>query len=139
MPNDRELHQIDLDKYRWKNRLVLIFASSREDSNYLKQKSALEGEAHELEDRDIAVIELLETGRSTMGALPVADEERSVLRRGFEVPADGFCFIPIGKDGAIKLRSEQPVRSRDLFELIDSMPMRKEEMRRKAGGPVDRD
>ncbi|UCG56784.1 MAG: DUF4174 domain-containing protein [Phycisphaerales bacterium] len=139
MPNDRELRPIDLDKYRWKSRLFLIFAPSHEDGDYLRQSSEFDGAAHELQDRDIVVIELLETGRSTMGALPMANEEQSVLRRRFEVPADGFCFILIGKDGAVKLRSKQPVGSGDLFELIDSMPMRKEEMRGKAGGPVDRD
>lgn len=39
MSENSNLIWINLDKYRWKNRLVLIFASSSEDNSYLKQKS----------------------------------------------------------------------------------------------------
>jgi hypothetical protein len=49
----------------------------------------------------------------------------------FEV-IDDFVFILIGKDGTVKLRAKQPVLSDALFGLIDSMSMRKDEMRRKA-------
>ena len=34
----------------------------------------------------------------------------------------------IGKDGGVKLRQEEPISVADLFALIDSMPMRKQEM-----------
>ena len=50
----------------------------------------------------------------------------------FEVPEDDFKFILVGKDGTVKLRSNQTVSGVDLFALIDSMPMRGEEMRRKS-------
>ena len=36
-----ELNHVDLDEYRWENRLVLIFASSSKDSSYLKLKDEL--------------------------------------------------------------------------------------------------
>lgn len=131
MSENSKLNQIDLDIYRWKNRPVLIFASSSEDSSYLKQRSEFEGKADELEDRNIVVIELLKAGKSKMAEVPLTDEQQSLLRKQFEVFND-FVFILIGKDGTVKLRTEQPVQSDDLFGLIDSMPMRKEEMSRKA-------
>jgi hypothetical protein len=34
----------------------------------------------------------------------------------------------IGKDGGVKLRSSEPVSVKDIFGLIDSMPMRRQEM-----------
>jgi hypothetical protein len=34
----------------------------------------------------------------------------------------------IGKDGTVKLRSAEPVPVKDIFGLIDSMPMRRQEM-----------
>jgi len=40
----------------------------------------------------------------------------------------GFTVILIGKDKGEKLRSHQPVTTKKLFDLIDTMPMRKEEM-----------
>ena len=135
MPTNHESGQVDFDKYRWKNRLVLIFAASTEDSSYQRQKNEFEGKLDELEDRDVIVIELLEAGRRTMGELPLTNTQQSFLRTEFEVPVDDFAFILIGKDGTVKLRSKQTVLSGDLFALIDSMPMRKEEMRRKASKP----
>ena len=131
MSKDSELNQIDLSEYRWKNRLVLIFAPSIEDSFYLKQKSEFKGKVAELKDRDIIMIELLEAGISTIAEIPLNSEQQSFLRKKFEV-IDNFVFILIGKDGTVKLRAKEPVSSDDLFSLIDSMPMRKEEMRRKA-------
>jgi len=131
MSKKSELNQIDLDGYRWKNRLVVIFAPSSNNSSYLKQKSEFVGKADELEDRDIIVFELLEAGISTMAEVPLSNEQQSFLRKKFEV-IDDFVFILVGKDGTVKLRATQPVLSDDLFSLIDSMPMRKEEMRKKA-------
>jgi len=74
MPENSKFNQIDLDKYHWKNRPVLIFAPSSEDSSYLKQKIEFEGKADELKDRDIVVIELLKVGRSKIAESPVTDE-----------------------------------------------------------------
>lgn len=132
MSTDNKMVRIDLDKYRWKNRLVLIFARSSEESSYLKQKSEFERKTEELNDRNIIVIELLEEGGSKIAAVPLDHEQQSLLRRKYDVPVDDFEFILIGKDGTVKLRTKKPVLSRELFGLIDSMPMRKEEMRRKA-------
>ncbi len=41
-------------------------------------------------------------------------------------------FFLIGKDGEIKFKSNKPFSPKDLFPLIDAMPMRKQEIREKA-------
>ena len=43
-----------------------------------------------------------------------------------------FRVVLIGKDGGVKLRQEEPISVADLFALIDSMPMRKQEMRQRS-------
>jgi len=43
---------------------------------------------------------------------------------------DDFAVIPVGKDGTVKLRKDRPVAPKDIFRLIDSMPMRQREMKR---------
>jgi hypothetical protein len=53
------------------------------------------------------------------------------LRKKFGVTADEFEVILIGKDGTVKLRSKAAVSTSALFQLIDAMPMRQEEMREK--------
>jgi hypothetical protein len=66
-----------------------------------------------------------------------------ILRAGAENPeiaerfglADaGFTLLLIGKDGGEKLRSGEVVSPDRLIRLIDSMPMRKDEMRRRGSG-----
>jgi hypothetical protein len=49
----------------------------------------------------------------------------------FGVMEEEFRVMLIGKDGGVKLNSEQPVTVNQIFELIDSMPMRHHEMRQK--------
>jgi hypothetical protein len=42
-------------------------------------------------------------------------------------------IILIGKDGTIKGKWEKKVSVKEIFDLIDSMPMRKAEIRRRKG------
>ncbi len=53
------------------------------------------------------------------------------MRCQFDVGEGEFCTILIGKDGTLKLRSTVLVSVSDIFGLIDTMPMRQEEMSRK--------
>jgi hypothetical protein len=132
LPDIEQSRKVDLDQYRWKNRLVLIFAPSSVDDTYLKQKKELAGKSYELQDRDIIIFDLLESGKSTIDKLSLTYEQQSYLREEFEVPEDDFTFFLIGKDGTTILRSNETVPTDNLFALIDSMPMRREEMRRKS-------
>lgn len=43
-----------------------------------------------------------------------------------------FVVLLIGKDGSEKYRNNKPIDIKTLFSLIDSMPMRKDEMKRKS-------
>ena len=47
----------------------------------------------------------------------------------------GERILLVGKDGGVKLRSEEPVSIQRIFDLIDSMPMRRREMREKGRTP----
>ncbi|MFX0197968.1 MAG: DUF4174 domain-containing protein [Candidatus Hodarchaeota archaeon] len=134
-PIDQESTSLDLDTFQWKNRLVFIFAPSSTDHSYLNQKDGFEGKEDELNDRDIIVFELIETGPSMMGNKLLTNEQQSYLRHKFGIPAADYGFILLGKDGTVKLRAKEVVASSDLFDLIDRMPMRQEEIKRKAKQP----
>jgi len=135
VPMDHEATALDLDTFRWKHRLVFVFAPSITDRSYLKQEDEFEEKEDELNDRDIIVFKLIEIGPSMMGEKSLTNEQQSYLRHKFEVPAEVYRFVLIGKDGTVKLRAKQAVPSSDLFDLIDRMPMRQEEMRRKTNQP----
>jgi len=117
-----------LAPYRWKNRILLIFAPSAEHSDYAKQVQALEGEFAGVVERDLLVAELLEDGDCRVGDCCIDPVSRALLRGNFGVEPGDFVVILIGKDGTEKLWSELPVPADELFSLIDSMPIRRREM-----------
>ena len=84
-----------------------------------------------MEDRDMIVIELLGIGSSRMNRAILDQSNVDSIRRHFSVPQRSFRVILIGKDGGIKLKRNDQIDLETIFELIDSMPMRKDEIRHK--------
>ena len=121
----------DLDAYQWKNRIILVFAPSSDADAYKRQMQEFEGQKDGILDRDLVILELFENGESRWGHTPLSEFVAPRMRRQFDNGRDEFVLILIGKDGTVKLRSNHSVAIWKLFGLIDAMPMRQEEMRRK--------
>lgn len=56
-------------------------------------------------------------------------EAAAELRSRYGVAEVETAILLVGKDGGIKLRRNGVLEPRDLFGLIDTMPMRQREMR----------
>ena len=69
-----------------------------------------------------------ETGAAVVSMSEHHGDPTELRARTGCVPASNFVAL-IGKDGGVKLRDEAMVSNEDLFALIDSMPMRRQEMR----------
>ena len=102
-----------LAAYRWNRRVVLLLVEQPDDPALQAQQAALAPHVSGLTERDIVVI---------VSANPA-------LRRRLSVPAGGFAFLLLGKDGGVKLRSATLVPFAELAALVDAMPMRQDEMR----------
>lgn len=89
----------------------------------------------EVADRDLVIFEILESGPSSMNTNNLEPPTAQSLRKKFDVPPGEFTVILVGKDGGIKLNRQVQTQLADIFSLIDSMPMRQEEMRRKTRQP----
>jgi hypothetical protein len=123
---------LDLAQYQWKNRLLLLFAPNRNHPFFDSLQVALVAQQAEVADRDLVIFEILESGQSSVSMTPLDAQNAQSLREKFEVRPGGFTVILIGKDGGIKLNNQKQTRIEDIFGLIDSMPMRREEMTRKS-------
>ena len=121
----------DLDAYQWKNRVIIIFAPSSNSNDYKRQMRVFEGHEDGILDRDLIVLELFENGESRWGNFSLSKGVAPQMRRQFDAGEDQFSIFLIGKDGTVKLRSVVPLSLSEIFGLIDAMPMRQEEMRRK--------
>ena len=111
----------DLPQHHGKNRVLLIFASSRNDPRWRTQNARLQNGAAAFQDRDLVRQDDLE------GEGP----HRAALRKRYGVKAGEFRVLLIGKDGHVASASSAPISLRSLTAQIDQMPMRREEMRRR--------
>jgi len=122
---------LDLDSLRWKNRVLVLFSPSESDVSFQMQKRDLASSAQGVLDRDLMVLEMMEQGQSRAGNQLLSEKSVQAVRKRLGVQAGTFQVLLIGKDGGVKLRSSEPVSMKDLFGLIDSMPMRQQEMERR--------
>ena len=112
-----------LRESRGKKRVLLIIAPNAGQADFKTQKTLLAAHPQGLADRDLLVLEVL------YDQLSAADRQALRQRVGLELP--GFCVALIGKDGGVKEKSQRPITPASLFDTVDKMPMRREEMRRK--------
>ncbi|EHQ30509.1 DUF4174 domain-containing protein [Mucilaginibacter paludis] len=101
------------------NRSVLIFADKGDNVNAIQQINILKADPNGIKDRDI-IFKVITYSESNMQHY-----------KKWHIPNAPFTVILIGKDNGEKLRSHQPVTLARLFDLIDNMPMRQQEMKYK--------
>jgi len=122
---------LDLDSLRWKNRVLVLFSPSESDASFRLQKQRLASSTEGVLERDLMVLEIMEPGQSRAGNQLLSEKSVQDIRKRLGLQAGTFQVLLIGKDGGVKLRSSEPVSTKDLFGLIDSMPMRRLEMESK--------
>ena len=111
------IHAESLKDYRWTNRVIITFSNSEEnpDRRFLIQQ--IKQYPCEYRKRDLVHIDLIQ-----------GSDEYNRLSQKLSLPErNSFKFLLIGKDGEIKLSTNR-VELKDVFSLIDTMPMRKREI-----------
>ena len=108
----KELQGIELNQYLWKNRIILTFAEDEDHPDLIKLKVEMKENSCEILNRDLLHFHFNNDGKS--GNLTTKSDR-------------SFRILFIGKDGGIKYESKRSVPLIQLFELIDSMPMRQDE------------
>jgi len=116
---------MNLNSYQWKNRLLLVFAPSENHAAYQQQMRLFEGQKASFDERNLLVIDVL-----TEGANRVEPQEAAKIRAQFNISHEEFRVVLVGKDGTSKRRDNSPVSPKVIFETIDAMPRRRQEMRR---------
>ena len=104
-----------LTALRDKARPVVVLSDSRDDPRVADQIARLDGTRPALDERNIKVLREAKPG--------------SALRKTLGVAERGFAVVLVGKDGSVKKVWRDPVDPKAIFTVIDSMPMRRDEMR----------
>lgn len=105
---------IDPTSFLWQWRIVAVMADSPLDPAFERQLRAIDALPGDLFERDVIV--LYDSDRNSGSAL------RQMLR------PHGFVLAIIGKDGEIKRRSPSPRTVREIGEIIDRFPLRRQEI-----------
>ena len=113
----------DLANYQGKNWLLLLFASSAKSPAYAEQLEVLEGEEKEVEEHDLLLGHVLEKGKSRLAGQALSEADVAGLRERFDVGAEAFQVLLVGKDGTEKYRGDTPIKSSAIFKKIDAEPM----------------
>lgn len=103
-----------LDEYLWKKRVLLVATPSLTDPRYEKQSAALLSDLPAIAARDVEVLV------ATPG---------DARRDRFPLAKDDFLVALVGLDGGVKLARREVLSSAALLREIDSMPLRRSELK----------
>lgn len=116
-------------------RPLLVFSPDPTDARLRRQRTLIDSDADDMMDRFVLYTPISADGRRpgtpldapwTVLPQPQMDE----VRARFHIPAAEFAVILLDEDGAVMLRSANPVNPSRLNALIDRTPLRQAEMRR---------
>ena len=108
---------------QWKHRVVLVCAPSEASPALQRQRTELASNPSGLKERDLIVRELLSD--------ELSKEDQAFLQKTLRVPDDTFQVLLLGKDGGVKARRTSLIPVKELFDTVDSMPMRQDETRQR--------
>ncbi|MCB7481711.1 DUF4174 domain-containing protein [Christiangramia sediminis] len=115
--------------FQWKNRLIVVFTDSINSQKFQEQLELFKNEMDGFNDRKLKLIHHLPHKKQIV--LPEVSEwqDSSFYKKNKKKKAADFEVILIGLDGGVKLRQYRLVETKEIFDLIDSMPMRQSEIR----------
>jgi hypothetical protein len=120
-----------LDELRWKNRVLIAFSPEESHLSYRRQLQEWQRSEDAMRERQIVFIPLVAGEPAEVLGRTISPDLQRDLRRRFGASAAGFTVILLGLDGGVKLRRTTPVEAIELIRLVDSMPMRQQEMRQR--------
>ena len=121
--------QEDFSKLKWRNRIIVFSTQSLNDEVFVSQWANFKSSTKKLEDRNILLF-ALSKGRLLDKDLKVMPSYHiAPLRKKYNIPQSYNGITLIGKDGGVKLQKPLTTEPKVVFEAIDQMPMRQQEMR----------
>ncbi|WP_266363971.1 DUF4174 domain-containing protein [Tellurirhabdus rosea] len=117
-----------LEEKKGERRVLVLYGRENGPHQIIEQQEILHPKdiAEGMAERDLDVIVLVGY------TLPEPDRWFLTHSEFKLVPSEDFQGWLLGKDGEIKHTFKQVMQPDELFKLIDSMPMRKDEMKKKS-------
>lgn len=127
----------ELQQHQWKNRLLLLLENEDGSAKIKRQLSKFKNLSTDLNERQIMIYVISPTSLSllkpNLDQKYVKDSKELWIRFKDDYPQ--YQTILIGLDGSVKFKSPLPIGPKVIFNKIDTMPMRKQEIREKNNLP----
>lgn len=123
-----------VDEARTGRRPLVIFAMSADEPIVRAQLEAVREARSGFEDRDMALVEVYETGVSRFDRRPMSPESAVAWHARYRASKWPVEVVLVGKDGGVKRRFARGAAMADLFDQIDRMPVRKRELYERGRG-----
>ncbi|WP_224489679.1 DUF4174 domain-containing protein [Robertkochia flava] len=117
------------EQFRWKNRLLIIVTPNHEPPGISEHYQLFSKAPEANTDRDLLIITL--SGDKVWIGNTATTASAGVWRTHFSISPRYSGVILVGKDGSVKLKEEKITSPGVVYDRIDSMPMRKQEMSKK--------
>jgi len=121
----------NLSTHQWKNRLILILVNDDAQAELQAQLTEFRHHSAGMKERKLVVYQVqanqFKRGLSTDNECITSNK----LYKNYKSDDSPFEVILIGLDGGIKLTQNDMLTCEKLFAIIDGMPMRRRELRRK--------
>jgi hypothetical protein len=117
----------DLSEHQWENRLLLVFAETKDSELLTQQIELLKKDMAGLEDRKLVIYQ----STSTEYLKGIEDKKwklSQTLYRKYNKSDEPFLVVLIGLDGSVKLTKKTLLYKEELYSKIDAMPMRRNEL-----------
>jgi septum formation topological specificity factor MinE len=118
----------DLSEHKWKNRIVLVIANDSSLNQFNLQMEELRKDLPGTIDRKIVIYKILPNKYQVETTEENEWTISSDLFKDYKQTDSPFEVLLIGLDGGIKLSKDEVLTKKELFSLIDSMPMRAREI-----------
>ncbi|TWO34057.1 DUF4174 domain-containing protein [Seonamhaeicola sediminis] len=123
----------DLSDHKWKDRILIVKTLNTDSKKYNNQLTEFKNSIKELKERKLVLYKINKNKFSfvnyTESALNYSGNVSDNLSKNILDENENFEIILIGLDGQIKIQQNKILLKEEVFKIIDSMPMRKNEMR----------
>ena len=124
-----------LQQFQWQSRLLLLFTPDRSNAQFQQVMRASQQHQQGFVARDLLRISVMRGANNvTVHGAPASDIDHAglpgpeQLYARYNIDKGKFAVLLLGKDGTVKARWQEPIAIDTIFDKIDAMPMRKEEM-----------
>ncbi len=113
-----------IEKHTWKERVLIILTHNKENAIYKQQLAAFNSDTEGIKERKLVVYSVTPAAYAT-GTFDLLWTVNTTFYKRYKKTNDNYEILLIGLDGGIKLRNTTLLTLKDLYGIIDAMPMRK--------------